>query len=306
MKRSKFFKLLLALLILAGCNQSDQARELELVGHRGAMGLFPENSIPGFKKAIELGANSIEFDVVVSGDNQVVVSHEPWFRHDICMDPEGNGIEEENQKEHLLYKMTYEEIVEYDCGSIQRLGFPDQQTQPLAKPLMREALLEVETFRQEQGYLPIEYNVEIKSNIKWDGKIQPASQAVVQLVYNELQELELLDRIKIFAFDTRILNTFRKIDSTLTQVYLIPGSKTDIRENLDQLSFLPDIYAPNHSLVDSALVEEVHSRGMRLIPWTVNDYEEMVRLGNLGVDGMISDYPNHFGKLRNHISVEGL
>lgn len=92
--------------ILFGCNQPDKTKELKLIGHRGAMELLPENTIPGFKKAVELGVDGIELDVAISGDEQVVVSHEPWFRHDICLTPEGDSIEKETQKDHLIYNMN--------------------------------------------------------------------------------------------------------------------------------------------------------------------------------------------------------
>lgn len=298
MRSLTYFLLLLITVLTVGCAQPEQTRNLELVGHRGATGFMPENSIPGFKKALDFGVNSIEFDVVISGDERVVISHEPWFRHDICLAPDGSTIDEESQRDHLIYKMTYEEIAQYDCGSKQRPGFPDQETQPLSKPLMKDALLEVKSYRTQNSYPPIEYNVEIKSRPAWDNKLQPEPEKVAKLVYEELQELDMLERIKIFAFDERILNAFHKIDSTVTQVYLIPGSKSDISANLAKLTHLPDVYAPNYSLVDSGLVKEVHSKGMRLIPWTVNNYEDMVRLVDLGVDGIISDYPNYFEEIR--------
>lgn len=295
--------LLLISVLLACYYQPAKSQDLELIGHRGATGFMPENTIAGFKKALEFDINSIEFDVVISGDEQVVVSHEPWFRHDICLTPEGESIDEDSRMDHLMYRMNYEEIAKYDCGSIQREGYPDQETEPLAKPLMKDAIREVELYRKEKNRDPIMYNVEIKSDPSWDNELQPPPARVAELVYRELDDLDVLDRIRIFAFDTRILHAVHEIDSTVSQVYLISGSETDLEENLSKLSFTPDIYAPNYSLVDSALVSQVHSRGMLLIPWTVNRYEDMLHLIELGVDGLISDYPNYFGKLRDRLPV---
>lgn len=283
-----------------GCNQANETKDLELIGHRGATGLVPENTIPGFKKALEYGVDGIELDVVIAGDDQVVISHEPWFRHDICLTPEGDSLDEESQMEHLIYEMTYEEIAQYDCGSVQRPGYPDQQTQFLSKPLMKDALREVESFRKDHDYAPVDYNVEIKSNAAWDNKLQPEPDETAKIVYDELQAIGLLDRIKILAFDERILNAMNEIDSTLTQVYLISGSESDISANLAKLNFTPDVYAPAYSLVDSILVERVRAEGMRIFTWTVNDYNEMIRLIDLGVDGIISDYPNFYDRINNN------
>lgn len=300
MKLLKYSYLSLFILLIFGCNPSNQTKDIELIGHRGATGIMPENTIPAFKKALEYEVDSIEFDVVISGDNQVVVSHEPWFRHDICLTPEGDPIDEESQLDHLIYKMSYDEIAQYDCGSKQRPGYPDQETQPLSKPLMSDAINEVESYRKEKDYSAVIYNVEIKSKPAWDNELQPEPREVAQLVYDELQRLDMLDRIRIFAFDDRILNAFNEIDSEIEQVYLISKGKPDISKNLSKLTFLPEVYAPNFSLVDSSLIAKVHSEEMQIIPWTVNEFEDMVRLVSLGVDGIISDYPNLFPKLRDH------
>ena len=163
---------------------------------------------------------------------------------------------------------------------------------------MEEAIVEVEAFREENGYASVDYNIEIKSKPAWDNKLQPEPTEVVRLIYKELQGLDILDRIKIFAFDERVLNALHEVDSTVTQVYLISENKPDVSANLAKLTHLPDVYAPSYALVDSNLTEEIHDKGMRLIPWTVNNYEDIIRLVDLGVDGIISDYPNYFEKIR--------
>lgn len=299
MKSLKCFTPLLVLILFVGCNQTDQTQELELVGHRGATGLLPENTIPGFKKALEHNVDAIELDVVITGDDQVVVSHDPWFRHDICLTPEGDSISN-SQKEHLLYKMDYDQIAEYDCGSVQRKGYPDQENQPLAKPLLTDVIQEVENHIKQNELEQIGYRIEIKSKSAWyeENEIQPAPEKASKMVHEVLVEEEIIDRVNIFGFNPRVLDKFEEIDSSIPRVFLIPRSKTNVDENLSELNSLPDVYAPNYTLVDSNLVEQVHGKGMRLIPWTVNEYEDMVQLINVGVDGIISDYPNYYEKLR--------
>ncbi|MGM0545395.1 MAG: glycerophosphodiester phosphodiesterase family protein [Bacteroidota bacterium] len=294
------YAVLVALIAIVGCGQSGQEKNLELIGHRGATGLAPENTIPGFKKALEYDVDAIELDVVLTGDDQVVVSHEPWFRHDICLTPDGDSISVDTQKDHLIYEMDYEQIAEYDCGSVQRDGYPDQQNQPLGKPLLRDAIQEIENYIEENDLARVGYRVEIKSKAAWyeeDG-IQPEPEVVAEKVHKVLDEEGILDRVNIFAFNPRVLDKFDEIDSSIPRVFLIPKSKTDFEENLTELNSLPDVYAPNYNLVDSALVEQVHDKDMKLNVWTVNDYDDMVELVNVGVDGIISDYPNYFEKLR--------
>lgn len=294
--------------LMLSCTQSNQTEDLELIGHRGATGLVPENTIPGFKKALEFDVDGIEMDVVISGDEKVVVSHEPWFRHDICLKPEGDTLSRETQKDHLIYEMKYEmkyeQIAEYDCGSLQNSDYPEQKNQPLSKPLLREVITEVESHIAANDYDPIRYNIEIKSKPAWDNEIQPPAVETAKLVHEVLEDLEITDRVNIFAFDDRILNTFEKIDSSIPRVYLISKRKVDFSDNLSLLNSTPGVYAPNYSLVDSNLVEKVHAEGMRLIPWTVNEYEDMVRLVQMGVDGIMSDYPNYFDKLRSEVNLK--
>lgn len=294
------YAVLVSLIAIIGCGQSEQEKTLELIGHRGATGLAPENTIPGFKKALEYDVDAIELDVVISGDKQVVVSHEPWFRHDICLNPEGDSISVDSEKDHLIYNMDYDQIAEYDCGSLQREGYPDQENQPLAKPLLTEVIREVENYIVQNGLERIGYKVEIKSKSAWyeDNELQPTPEEVVEMVHEVLVEKGIIDRVDIFAFNPRVLDKFEEIDSSVPRVFLIPKSKTDFDENLSELNSLPDVYATNYALVDSNLVEQVHDKDMQLYSWTVNEYEDMVELVNVGVDGIISDYPNYFEKLR--------
>lgn len=299
MKVFKYVSLILLIAIM-GCGQSAQEKNLELIGHRGATGLAPENTIPGFKKALEYDIDAIELDVVISGDEQVVVSHEPWFRHDICLTPEGDSISQDSQKDHLIYEMDYEQIAEYDCGSVQREGYPDQENQPLAKPLLKDAIKEIENYIAQNDLKQVGYKVEIKSKASWyeEDDLQPDPEEAAEMVHEVLVEEEIVERVNIFAFNPRILDKFEDIDSSIPRVFLIPQSKTEFDANLAELNSLPDVYAPNYNLVDSALVEQVHEKEMKLIPWTVNEYEDMVDLVNKGVDGIVSDYPNYFEKLR--------
>lgn len=299
MKSLKYLFFLVFSLAL-GCTSSDQ-KNIELIGHRGATGLAPENTIPGFKKALEYDVDAIELDVVITGDEQVLVSHEPWFRHDICLTPEGDSISEDSQEENLIYEMNYDEIAEYDCGSVQREGFPDQENQQLAKPLLTDVIQEVENHIEQNDLKQVDYKIEIKSNPSWyeEDDMQPEPGEVVEMLHEVLVEEGIIDRVDVFAFNPQVLNELEEIDSSIPRVYLIPQSQTDFEENLSELNSLPDVYAPNYSIVDSNLVEKVRDEDMRLYTWTVNEYEDMVELVNVGVDGIISDYPNYFEKLRS-------
>jgi glycerophosphoryl diester phosphodiesterase len=245
------FHLLLFFIYISGCSQPDKAQNVELidktqsvelVGHRGATALLPENTIPGFLRALELGVDGIEMDVVISGDDQVVISHEPWFRHDICLTPEGDPIDEDAQMDHLFYNMTYEQIAQYDCGSIPNPRFPNQENQPLSKPLLREAITEIESYITENNYEPISYYIDVKSKPAWDNKLQPEPSKVAQLIYAELADLDVLDRVRILTLDIRMLHAFKDLDTSIIQAYSTSKNNPDLAANLAKLNYTPQIY----------------------------------------------------------------
>src|SRR6218665_3419482 len=110
-----------------------QTMPFQIEGHRGARGLVPENTIPSFKKAIDLGAHVIELDVVISKDKKVVVSHDTYFNPEITTAPNGELVTKETQGN--LYTLDYKEIKKYDVGSRGNKGFPEQEKMKVYKPL---------------------------------------------------------------------------------------------------------------------------------------------------------------------------
>ncbi|MEM6803094.1 MAG: glycerophosphodiester phosphodiesterase family protein [Bacteroidota bacterium] len=138
------FSLCLGILACTEPKTEQSKISMDVQGHRGCRGLLPENTLPAFAKAIEIGVNTLEMDVVISKDKQVLLSHEPFLSHEICVGPEGEEISEENEREWNLYKMDYEQIKECDCGSKAHKRFPDQEKMAVHKPLLKEVILAAE------------------------------------------------------------------------------------------------------------------------------------------------------------------
>ena len=220
----------------------------DIQGHRGARGLKPENTILAFLTALDTGVTTLEMDVVITRDKQVVVSHEPWMSAVICNDASGNPITEKQEKKYNLYRMTYEEVKQFDCGSRGNVKFPDQEKIKSAKPLLRDVMVAVENHIKNFSRYEVDYNIEIKSEKELDGKFQPSPQEFSDLVYHLIDEYLPLDRVVIQSFDFRVLKYWHETYPEVRLSALVDNLKT-IDENIMALGFTPSVYSPDYKLL---------------------------------------------------------
>lgn len=285
-------KQLVCLLILSSLfactSNTEQEALFDIQGHRGARGLAPENSIPGFLLAAKLGVTTLELDVIVSKDHQLVVSHEPYLSPTICADLSGGTLPSDSVIN--LYELNYEEIRRFDCGSKGNQAFPDQKAMPSYKPLLTEMIDSVEAFVNANG-TAVRYNIELKSRIDGDDTYHPTPEVFVDLMYAALTSNNLLERVTIQSFDFRILQQFRKRYANVALVLLI-ANELPWQENIDSLGFYPNVYSPYYPLLSQENIKEMQSAGLKVIPWTVNEIPEMKQLIEWDVDGIITDYPD--------------
>ena len=290
---------LLIFIILSVCIQcgqqstsdvSDEGGSLDLQGHRGMRGLFPENSILGFLKALELGVNTLELDIVMSGDTQLVVSHEPFISSAICQYPGGRQIPKKTEKELNMYHMTYNEIKVFDCGSLFNNDFLLQEKSRISKPLLTEVLDTVEQVATAKGQL-IHYNIELKSELASEGIYHPEVAVFCQAAYQVVNDQVDWRRITIQSFDFRILRYFNKHYPEV-QLALLIENELSWKLNIDSLGFKPEIYSCDYALLSAVIISELQEKNMKVIPWTVNDSLDMRQLIHWGVNGLITDYPN--------------
>ncbi len=273
--------------------------QVEIHGHRGCRGLMPENSLPGFLHALELGVRELEMDVCISADGQVVLSHEPWISMEICRLAEGTrnpvklqGESGSDSTEGQLHFgiLTYSDILQYDCGSMHHPRFPQQQKIRAAKPLLQDVFDLVEPWAASKGTV-VYYNIELKARPEWDGVEQPAPEQALPLLLNVITQNELLSRSFVQSFDYRVLRLARTLEPELQLVQLVEHS-SNMKREWRRLGFEPQIYSPWFPLVRSRDVQQAHRRGIRIIPWTINETSDMEHMLELGVDGLITDYPD--------------
>ncbi|MFK7807753.1 MAG: glycerophosphodiester phosphodiesterase family protein [Saprospiraceae bacterium] len=270
-------------------------KQIDWQGHRGARGLLPENTIPSFLKALEYDIQTLELDVAVSKDSKIIVSHEPWFSHHICKKPDGSAVKKSEEKELKIYEMTYEEIKSYDCGSRGNERFEDQKPMKVHKPSFKDMVKAVDEYCKKNGRALPNFNGEIKSQPNYYGIFSPSPRVFVKLMLKEINDLSIKDRVNLQSFDFNILREIKEQDAEISMAMLIDNTKS-VAANLKDLGFTPPIYSPYYKLLNQRIIKEIHDKGMRVIPWTVNETLKMKQLVEQGVDGIITDYPNRIPK----------
>ena len=279
--------------------------KFDVQGHRGARGLMPENSIAGFKMALDSGVTTLEMDLAVTKDKQLVVSHEPWMNFRICLDPSGNSIDSLQGIRTNIFQLTYEQVKQWDCGSIGNFHFPNQQKIKSTKPLLKDVINEVETHIKSYSRYEVDYNIEIKTDPRGDNRYHPSVEEYCELVIKTISEHLPLQRVIIQSFDFRVLKYLHK-HYPLVRLSALIESPSHPKQMLNELGFTPEIYSPNFQSLNAEQIKFLHrqkisgnkKRYMRVIPWTVNSAKDLRAIAKDGVDGVITDYPNRAKALK--------
>lgn len=286
-------------LLLAACTTQKKATvqlpAFDAEGHRGCRGIMPENTIPAMLHALNLNITTLEMDAVITKDKQVILSHEPFFNHHITTKPDGSLVSEAEEKSLNIFQMSYAETQRYDVGLKPNPAFPKQQKMAATKPLLSELIEKVESAVKQKGRKPVFYNIETKTQPAGDNIYHPAPEEFVDLLMGVINKAGIAHRVIIQSFDFRTLKVLHaKYPAVMTAALVEGVSKRSMQQQLDELGFTPTIYSPYFVSVNKAMVDEAHLLNMKIVPWTVNDKAGIDKLKALGVDGIISDYPDLF------------
>jgi glycerophosphoryl diester phosphodiesterase len=266
-------------------------------GHRGCRGLMPENTTVAMVHALGMGVTTLEMDISISKDKKVFLSHEPFFNHEITTKPDGSFIDEKDEKNYNMYLMNYDSIKKYDVGIKPHPRFAQQQKMKAIKPLLADvfASIKQEMMTRKRPY-PF-FNIETKTQPATDNIYHPAPAEFVELLMKVIKENAMEDFVIIQSFDFRTLQYLHKNYPSIKTAMLIEDyDKRTLEEQIKYLGFSPTIYSPAFVLVNDVLIKKCHQQNIQVIPWTVNDKAKMAELKALGVDGIISDYPNLFNE----------
>ena len=258
------------------------AMAIDLQGHRGARGLAPENTLPGFERAIALGVTTLELDVGVTRDGVVVVHHDRALNPDLARGPDGQWVK---APAPTIFSLTFEQLKTYDVGRL-RPGseyssrFKDQKPVDGARIPKLEDVLKLDA--------KVRFNIETKLSPEAPHETlapEPFARALIA----EVRKAGVEKRTTIQSFDFRTLKVVEREAPGIATAYLASRRYPDPAPVAQAGA---KIWSPDYTILTAESVARAKALGMKIVPWTVNEPADIARVLDLRVDGVISDYPD--------------
>lgn len=270
----------------------------DIQGHRIARGLAPENNLFAIPIALAIPElTTLEMDLAITKDKKVVLSHDPWMSSRICDHPNDDRIMPFEDEKIIIYNMTYEQVREFRCGGRLNKNFMGQRLKYEKVALLDSAIIVTKNTCEKLNRPLPQFNIEIKSDPEWDNFYSPKPAEYAQLVMDIIKKHEIEKYTIIQSFDHRSLEEVKKIDPSI-RISLLGRKDGNWEKDKTSLSFVPDYYSPYFLSIDKEQVEKIKSDGVKVIPYTVNDSIKIGKMIEMGVDGIISDYPDLVAKIK--------
>ncbi len=307
-----------ALLVMSGTAQG-----LDMQGHRGARGLLPENTLPAFASALGIGVTTLELDTAITRDGVIVVSHDSTLNPDITRGPDGQWI---SHSEVAINTLSWDELQQYDVGRINPQSayarrFAAQQ--PIDGTRMPR-LVDVFALARRADNRTVRFNIETKISPDHLQRTLPPvefARALIKLIRTE----NLESRITIQSFDWRTLQVVQQEAPRIATVYLSAQQtwQDNIRADAQSSAWTGGrhvsnyggsvakmvrdaggaVWSPYFGEITRESVRAAQQMGLKVVVWTVNEPQDIARMIEWGVNGIISDYPD---RLRQIAADHGL
>ena len=305
----------------------------DVQAHRGGLGLFTESSLAAFSNALEMGVSTLELDTQVTEDGIAVVTHDRKISNKKCLDtaPATVGDPEFPYVGKFINTLNLDQIKTMDCGTQQLAGYPEQETVPGAK---MQTLNEVLALVKSYNAPGVKLNIETKVEAGAPHETAPREQ-FVSVVLDTIRAAGMLEHVTIQSFDWGSLMLTRELAPSVPLVALTNGDFLQVGKDgaspwlggidIDDFggdgiaavaTFGASAYSPVQGTPQGGkvsdpgftlyptteMIENAHARGIKIIPWTVDDPATMHALIDLGVDGIITDFPD---RLRTVLTERG-
>lgn len=252
---------------------ADAAPRILVHGHRGARAVLPENTIPAFEHAIEVGADFLELDLAVTRDNVLVVSHDPVLPKSLCTGGKGTRV---------IREMSFEELRAWDCGALKNPDFPEQKPVPGTRVPSLDEVLALSS-RGSFGF-----NLETKIS-PLHPNYTPSPEEFARLVLAAVRRHGLEKRALLQSFDFRTLHAMKRLAPEFPLAALYGAGWKDFPTIAEEAG--ARTVSPQFTLVTPEKVAQAHAAGLQVVPWTANRPEEWDKLVAAGVDAIITDHP---------------
>ena len=285
---------------------------IRIHGHRAARGVLPENTMIGFRNTLDIGLKVVELDVLVTADGVPVVTHYPRLMAAATRDKNGKWLPDDSP---LIYAMSFDTLQKFDVGGLRASAaygkrYPDQA---FLTGVRVPSLAQVAALIKEPDFNDVWLNLEIKSTPEAPENTPPLPD-LVSSVLQVLIDQEIIDRVFIQSFDWRVLSELQRQMAAMPRSYLTydqceyPTMAVNIYEGsawmggvdlaahgggLPQViaSLGGQIWSPYFKDITSARLAQAHEAGLIVNAWTVNEPNDIYQMIDLGVDGIITDYP---------------
>jgi len=288
------------LLAALALGQACAAQAFDLQGHRGARGTAPENTLPGFAAALALGVVTLELDTGVTRDGVVVIHHDRRLNPDIARGPDGRWIDAPGP---LLRELDFKALRRYDVGRLRpgseyAARFPEQAPADGARiPRLAELFALVRKAGNDQ----VRFNIETKISPAAPAETLPPY-AFARALIAEIRAAGVAGRASVQSFDWRTLHAVEREAPEIATVYLT-GPRRGGPQPKAVHAAGGRIWSPHYEELDSAALIEARGLGLKVVPWTVNEPGFIERFLDLGVDGIITDYPE---RVRAELARRGM
>ena len=257
---------------------------IDVQGHRGARGYLPENTLPSFARALELGVTTLELDVAVTRDGVVVIHHDRGLNIDIARGPDGHWVDVPIP----INRLTYAELQRYDVGRL-RPGSAYARHFPQQQPLDGTRIPRLaDLFQMTQANRTIGFNIEPKMDDDALDETLPAAPFARALIA-EVRKAGVQKRTTVQAFHWPLLKVVEREAPEMPTVYCTEGKGSDPAR---VQAAGGKIWSPDYQMLTPEKIPAARKSGMKITVWTVNEPADIARVIDMGVDGIASDYPD--------------
>ena len=277
---------------------------IKIYGHRGARGVLPENTLDSFQYLFDNDIKAYETDILISKDLVPVITHDFRLSPSMTKDSEGNWLEDEDIK---IIDLTYDQISKFEVGSLNKLTkygrrFLNQKKLPNQKIPKLSQLLDLTTKNNNSNLI---INLEIKSTPVQEN-LTPSPEMLAKIVLDEVNKSSLIDKIIYSSFDWRVLREIKNYNSEIPRAYLTQDQRniydqspwmdfTPLHNNVDLPKLIKahggKAWHPYHKNINEKNIKIAQSENLPVNVWTVNKEDDMLRMIDYGVDGIMTDYP---------------